>query len=341
MCCRNPYLSSLVHSIEHRFFDSETLGYWEARNLKERVEFPLRNMRSQLQEIVDRNGFLRVTKLSLLTPDIEIAGMLLRGLCPQLELLRIHSGEFEYLPFRQVTGLPSKLRELEIGIYYESIFSVHGYTAQERALRQMHMDVNAFLVSSASLRVLRIAGVRGLGELIEGVTLPHLHTLETDLPFSDCPDRTAECVASFLDRNLSLSRLAMCYLPDQEEEPISSIPPASNAGIRELISFIGEVSIDYLFFLRGFTHISTFKLKYGSYEGKILLTDLLEVIRHLHGSQLGVKQLLLPMPSENREEIGLTRDELLHFGMAFKDNLPAVEVFGICQVGKFWKLEAV
>lgn len=348
---RNPYLGSLVHSIEHTFFDSDTFG--KAHNLKERLEFPLRNIRLQLQEIVDRNGFPRVTKLSLFSPDIGIAGMLLRGLYPQLEVLYISSEGFRYLPFRQLAGLPSKLRELEMVIYYEPILtrgqSLFGNASHGNPNSVMHMDVNAFLTFSASLRILRITGAQELDTLFEGITLPHLHTLETTRLFSSHVDQTAACLASFLNRNLSISRLAMRRLPDQGET-ISSISCASSAGIRELISSVEEVTDDYLIFLKGFRNIRTFKLELDIDESYIILTNLIEIMGHLHRDhQSGIKGLVLPMPSyisqrgENlaRSKIRLARDALSDFGMAFRNNLPEVEVFGISQVGGFRKLEAV
>ena len=60
--------------------------------------------------------------------------------------------------------------------------------------RVVQMDISAFLASSESLRVLRIAGWAGFPTLFEGLTLPHLHTLEVGPASYKCVGQTAACL---------------------------------------------------------------------------------------------------------------------------------------------------
>ena len=354
-----------MRSITHEFYDNlgrpRVLGWWER---------PLRGIQLQLQEIVDRNGFPNVTKLRLVNPDIEIAHLLLKGLCPQLEQLNIESPYYRHLPFNQLIGLPLKLEKLEMSFFAEfSYFGDSQHAArleadEEMACSVLHIGINAFLASSASLRILRINASEGFNahEIFEGVTLPDLHTLETNfLPYSSsaldnltfnpsCVGEAATCLASFLDRNLSISRLAVRSLHDYRKT-ILHISPAASASIHELVSGIMEVSEksgEYFAFLRQFTHLKSFKLEYDKFQGSILLTELCEVMRNLNRNLFGVKRLVLPMPSlpqtsrwDSTSPDIKPRGAITDFGVTFKDYLPEVEVFGISQVGLFRELGAV
>ena len=313
-------------------------------------------MRFQLQEIIDRNGFTRVTQLRLFNPDVEFAEILLKGLLPQIEVLHIASSFVRYLPFDG--SVPSNIKELQVQFLSE-LFRIPGpalFGEVWQATRAeynsadeiMHSRFNSFLSSSSSLQILRISGVKELHAILADVILPSLDTLEIGPVFNRVIeiDLTVAGLSSFIDRNPSISRLALRDLP-AETDTVLSISSESRSGIRQLISCLDEIPTDYYSFLDQFEGLDTFKLQRDIVVGGILQDELLELMKHLQRDGPGVKNLALPMPSHingwtlTDSKLEIARIALERFGQAFKEYLPNVEVFGISQIGRYSDLSAV
>jgi hypothetical protein len=114
-----------------------------------------------------------------------------------------------------------------------------------------------------------------------------------------------------------------------------------------LISCIDEIPADYYSFLDQFEGLDTFKLQRDVVVCGMLQDELLELVKHLQRDGPGIKNLALPMPSHisgrtlTDSKLEMARTALEHFGRAFKEYLPCVEVFGISQIGRYGDLKAV
>ncbi|KAG0131947.1 hypothetical protein HOY82DRAFT_313715 [Tuber indicum] len=349
----NPFICSFVCSIGHQFYITDAHVCSLQRQL---WEMALITMRVQLQEIIDRNGFSRVTQLRLFNPDVEFAEILLKGLLPQIEVLHIASSFVRYLPFDG--SLPSNIKELHVQFLSE-LFRIPGPTpfgdAWQAARAEynsadeiMHSRFNNFLSSSPSLRALRISGTKELHAILTDVALPALDTLEIG-PLQSIYrviDLTVAGLSSFIDRNPSISRLALRNLP-AGTGAVLSISSESRSGIRQLISCIDEIPADYYSFLDQFEGLDTFKLQRDVVVCGMLQDELLELVKHLQRDGPGIKNLALPMPSHisgrtlTDSKLEMARTALENFGRVFKEYLPCVEVFGISQIGRYGDLKAV
>ncbi|KAG0641478.1 hypothetical protein HOY80DRAFT_1039016 [Tuber brumale] len=347
----NPFICSFVCSIGHQFYIADAHVCSLQRQL---WEMALITMRIQLQEIIDRNGFSRVTQLRLFNPDVEFAEILLKGLLPQIEVLHIESSFVRHLPFDG--SLPSNIRELHVQFLSE-LFPIPGPSpfgdAWQAARAEynsageiMHSRFNNFLSSSPSLRVLRISGTKELHTILTDVALPSLDTLEIRPVFNLVMDLAVAGLSSFIGRNPSISRLALRNLPAGTDAMLS-ISSESRSGIRQLISCIDEIPADYYSFLDQFEGLDTFKLQRDIVVCGILQEELLELVKHLQRDGPGIKNLALPMPSHisgrtlTDSRLEMARTALENFGRAFKEYLPSVEVFGISQIGRYGDLRAV
>ncbi|RPB02661.1 hypothetical protein L873DRAFT_425561 [Choiromyces venosus 120613-1] len=347
----NPFICSLVCSIEHQFYiavpyvDSLQRQIWE---------MALITMRVQLQKIIDRNGFSRVTQLRLFNPDVEFADILLKGLLPQIEVLHIASPYVRHLPFNG--SLPSNIKELQVQFLSE-LLRIPGPTlfgdvwqatraAYNSADETMHSHFNSFLSASPSLQILRISGTKELHAILADVTFPSLDILEIGPVFNRVIDLTVAGLSSFIDRHPGISRLALRNLP-AETDTVLSISPESRSGIRQLISCVEEIPTDYYSFLDQFEGLDTFKMHRDIVVGGVLQDELLELVKHLQRDGPGIKNLALPMPSHisgrtlTDSKLEMARVALEHFGQAFKQYLPGVEVFGISQIGRYNDLGSV
>ncbi|PWW76722.1 hypothetical protein C7212DRAFT_357711 [Tuber magnatum] len=341
----NPFICSFVCSIEHQFCISDA----HVDSLQRQLwEMALITMRLQLQEIIDRNGFSRVTQLRLFNPDVEFAEILLKGLLPQIEVLHMASSFIRYLPFGG--SLPSCIKELQVQFLSElfripgSALFGDGWQAARAEYNSadeiMHSHFNSFLSSSPSLQILRISGTKELHAILADVALPSLDTLEIGPVFNRVIDLTVAGLSSFIDRHPSISRLALRNLP-AETDTVLSISPESRSGIRQLISCVDEIPSDYYSFLDQFEGLDTFKLQRDVVVGGILQDELLELVKHLQRDGPGIKNLALPMPSHisgwtlTDSKLEMARTALQNFGQAFKEYLPTVEVFGISQIGRY------
>jgi len=350
-CPSNPFICSFVCSIGHQFHIADP----HVDSLQRQLwEMALIAMRFQLQEIIDRNGFSRVTQLRLFNPDVEFAEILLKGLLPQIEVLHIASSFFRYLPFDR--SVPSNIKELQVQFLSE-LFRIPGpalFGEVWQAARAeynsadeiMYSHFNSFLSSSPSLRILRISGIKELHAILADVILPSLDTLEIGPVFNRVIDLTVAGLSSFIDRNPSISRLALRDLP-AETDTVLSISSESRSGIRQLISCVDEIPTDYYSFVDQFEGLDTFKLQRDIVVGGILQDELLELMKHLQRDGPGIKNLALPMPSHingwtlTDSKLEMARIALERFGQAFKEYLPNVEVFGISQIGRYSDLRAV
>ncbi|CUS15366.1 unnamed protein product [Tuber aestivum] len=346
----NPFVCSFVSSIGHQLCIADAHVDPLQRQL---WEMALITMRLQLQEIIDRNGFSRVTQLRLLNPDVEFAEILLKGLLPQIEVLHIASSFVRYLPFDG--SLPSNIKELQVQFFPE-LFRIpgsapfgDGWQAARAEYNSadgiMHSHFNSFLSSSSSLQILRISGTKELHAILADVALPSLDTLEIGPVFNRVIDLTVAGLSSFIDRHPSISRLALRNLP-AETDTVLSLPPESRSSIRQLISCVDEIPSDYYSFLDQFEGLDTFKLQRDIVVGGILQDELLELVKHLQRDGPGIKNLALPMPSHisgwtlTDGQLGVPGTSLEHFGRAFREYLPTVEVFGISQIGRYSDIRA-
>lgn len=350
-CGSNPFICSFVCSIGHQFYIADP----HVDSLQRQLwEMALITMRLQLQEIIDRNGFSRVTQLRLFNPDVEFAEILLKGLLPQIEVLHIASSFVRYLPLDG--RLPSNMKELQVQFLSElfrlpgpALFGEVWQTTRAEynsADEIMYSHFNSFLSSSPSLQILRISGTKELHAILADVILPSLDTLEIGPVFNRVIDLTVAGLSSFIDRNPSISRLALRNLP-AETDTVLSISSESRSGIRQLISCVDEIPTDYYSFLAQFEGLDTFKLQRDIVVGGVLQDELLELVKHLQRDGPGIKNLALPMPSHisgwtlTDSKLEMARIALERFGQAFKEYLPNVEVFGISQIGRYSDLRAV
>lgn len=351
---RNPFLSSLVHSIRHCFYiDSQT----EVQQIQ-KWDLALLRIRLHLQEIFNRNGFPRVSKLIMFSPDVQMADILLKGLLPQIKHLQITSPFFKYFKFdtEDSSGFRN-LGELEFEFSHNAIrrwrisnrfnesFLV-GREDQSLADEQMHSRLNTFFSRCPSLRILRITGTKELHTLLESVTFPSLKVLEIGAIFNQQIDFAIDCLNSFLERHPGISRLALKNLPNDTSHSLS-LSEASRLNMREFISSIEEIPSDYPMFLRQFQKLETYRLHYHMVVGEVTNNKLLSLLPELRSNSPGLKNLTLPMPShisgwtltEHKKE--LARSTLLDFGKALVNFVPTVEGFGVGQTGRFSDLGAV
>lgn len=310
-------------------------------------------IRRYLQEIVDRNGFPRVSKLEMFSPDVEIVDILLKGLLPQIRHLQITSPFIKYLEFNTEGNLGFRnLGELELGFSQdisglpnEPMFS-SVKIARHRADQHMHSRLNNFFSRCLSLQILRINGTKDLHRLLRSVTFPCLRTLEVGPVLNHQIDFAIICLNSFLERHPGVSRLALKNLPNESSHSLR-LSGASRLNMREFISSIEEVPSDYSMFLRQFQGLETYRLEHHVIVGEVLHTELLNLLPELQFNSPGIKRLTLPMPSHisgwalTERKMETARVALMEFGQALSEFLPTVEEFGICQTGRFSDLEAV
>lgn len=346
---RNPYLSSLVHFIRHGFhIDSQT----ENRQ-RQKWEITILRIRRNLQEILDRNGFPRVSKLVMFSPDIEIADILLKGLLPQIRNLQINSPFLKHLRFyaEESSGF-CNLGELELGFSQDIFGSLneHMYGAvrivRSHMDQHMHSRLNNFFSRCPSLQILRINGTKELHTLLQSVTFPSLRALEIGPVLNHQIDFAIICLNSFLERHPDVSRLALKNLPNETSHSLK-LSEASCLNMREFISSIEEIPSDYSMFLRQFQGLETYRLEHHVIVGEVLYSELLELLSDLQFNSPGIKKLTLPMPSHisgwalTEHKMEMARNALMGFGKALAEFIPTVEEFGVCQTGRFSDLGAV
>ncbi|KAI5841435.1 hypothetical protein DFP73DRAFT_123812 [Morchella snyderi] len=343
---KNPYTSSVVQSLL-LYFDQPQANTAQ----QQEWEASLSKIRSLLKEVIARNGLPRVRKLTLLYPDLQIAHILLKGLLPQIHSLQVVSPAFKNLYFEcEEATVLNNLQEVEFQFTQDISRRGAGFlfTGEQLALSQewkimedkMYLRVNGFLFRCPSLQVLKITGTKELHTLLQSVHFPSLKTLEIGQVFSHQIDFAVICLNSFLERHPTITRLALSRLPDGSPHSFI-LPKESVLNIREFISCIEEVPSDYLSFIRQFQQLETFRLEHHMIVGSISHREILELLPELQHHKPGIKNLTLPMPTHisgwtlTDEKRALARSSLVEFGTAFAGSVPAVEKFGISQIGRF------
>lgn len=339
----------MVHFIRHGFhIDTQT----EIRQ-RQKWEITILRVRRHLQEILDRNGFSRVSKLVMFSPDIEIADIFLKGLLPQIRHLQINSPFLKHLGFNAEGSSGFRnLGELELE-FSQDIFSSlneHMYGSvkivRNRVDQDMHSRLNNFFSRCPSLQVLKINGTKELHTLLQSVTFPSLRVLEIGPVLNHQIDFAIICLNSFLERHPNISRLALKNLPNETSHSLK-LPEASCLNMREFISSIEEIPSDYSLFLRQFQGLETYRLEHHVIVGEVLHSELLSLLPELQFNSPGIKKLTLPMPSHisgwtlTERKMEMARNALMGFGEALTEFIPTVEEFGIFQTGRFSDLEAV